>query len=37
MWPTHCVQNTHGCKFSDKLKFDKKFIVVRKGKHKEID
>ena len=37
MWPTHCVQNTHGAKFHPKLKVATTDHIVDKGTKTNVD
>ena len=37
LWPTHCVQGTHGAQFHPKLHLSEAELVVRKGYRTAID
>src|SRR6185437_14343209 len=37
LWPTHCVQGTHGAEFHRDLNLPKAELVLRKGFHVDID
>jgi nicotinamidase/pyrazinamidase len=37
LWPTHCVQGTHGAAFHAGLNADAAQLVLRKGFHPDID
>ena len=37
LWPTHCVQGSHGAEFHSALRTDPAQLVVRKGFRPEID
>ncbi len=37
LWPTHCVQGTHGAAFHADLETDRADLVIRKGFRPEID
>ncbi|HLS94548.1 nicotinamidase/pyrazinamidase [Sphingobacterium allocomposti] len=37
LWPDHCVQETDGASFADKLRTDKIGAIFRKGMDKRID
>ena len=37
MWPTHCVQNSHGAEFHEDLKVEDTDIIIRKGQNDRVD
>lgn len=37
LWPTHCVQNTHGAEFAKEIPMETIHRVFQKGTHPEID
>ncbi len=37
LWPSHCVQGTHGAAFHEGLNSNLAQLVIRKGFHSEID
>ncbi len=37
LWPTHCVQGSHGAEFHRDLVIDKADLIIRKGFRSEID
>jgi len=37
LWPRHCVQNTEGAKFADKLKLPPEVFIINKGDKPEFD
>ncbi|MBD3351305.1 MAG: bifunctional nicotinamidase/pyrazinamidase [Candidatus Lokiarchaeota archaeon] len=37
LWEDHCVQNTKGAEFHDRMQDEYAICIIRKGYHKEID
>lgn len=37
LWPTHCVQDTHGAALHAGLEVPQAQMVIRKGHHREVD
>ncbi len=37
LWPTHCVQGTHGAEFHADLRLNRAELILRKGFRREID
>lgn len=37
LWPTHCVQDTHGAEFHPRLHLPQAELILRKGFHVKID
>ena len=37
MWPTHCVQESHGSKFHEDLDISDSDVIVKKGQNDRVD